>query len=478
MSNSSKKISDLTSVTTLASTDKVVVLTNPGTTANVQTITLGNMVNNLSAANVATLSTTSIISPAGSGANIVIDPDGTADVIFTTATEVFINSVLGTTSPTTGALVVAGGVGANSVWVNNYVTVGNSSANAVIGWNTNDLSVAEFAGSQNNYVEIAVYNSTTGPAASGDFSVNDNLGVNANNYIDMGINSTNWSNTLWTINGPSDGYLYTGNTNLSIGTANNAYINFFTGGTLITNERMRITNTGNVGIGTTTPGYKLDITGDVRASANLYVAAVNVGANLVVNTTSISVGNSLSTFSSNSTSISVGNSTVNTFSNSTHFYSGNSTVYGLGNNTSESLVYAGSGNLVMTATNFVISNTTSAVVTANLAGITLGASANVSIPSNTGLVLGTGSLATSANGFTYLPNGLLMNWGVFAANSSTTTNAIFAKAFTTAVFSVTTTSVAGAFYTYLAANAALSNVAIRSSSTTTASDVQFIAIGY
>ena len=132
----------------------------------------------------------------------------------------------------------------------------------------------------------------------------------------------------------------------------------------------------------------------------------------------------------------------------------------------------------MTATNFVISNTTSAVVTANLAGITLGASANVSIPSNTGLVLGTGSLATSANGFTYLPNGLLMNWGVFAANSSTTTNAIFAKAFTTAVFSVTTTSVAGAFYTYLAANAALSNVAIRSSSTTTASNVQFIAIGY
>ena len=276
MSNSSKKISDLTSVTTLASTDKVVVLTNPGTTANVQTITLGNMVNNLSAANVATLSTTSIISPAGSGANIVIDPDGTADVIFTTATEVFINSVLGTTSPTTGALVVAGGVGANSVWVNNYVTVGNSSANAVIGWNTNDLSVAEFAGSQNNYVEIAVYNSNTGPAASGDFSVNDNLGVNANNYIDMGINSTNWSNTLWTINGPSDGYLYTGNTNLSLGTANNAYINFFTGGTLITNERMRITNTGNVGIGTTTPSVKLEVNGSGKFAGNLVISG-NVG---------------------------------------------------------------------------------------------------------------------------------------------------------------------------------------------------------
>jgi hypothetical protein len=299
MSNSSKKISDLTSVTTLASTDKVVVLTNPGTTANVQTITLGNMVNNLSAANIATLSTTSIISPAGSGANIVIDPDGTADVIFTTATEVFINSVLGTTSPTTGALVVAGGVGANSVWVNNYVTVGNSSTNAVIGWNTNDLTVAEFAGSQNNYVEIAVYNSNTGPAASGDFSVNDNLGINSNNYIDMGINSTNWSNTLWTINGPSDGYVYTGNTNLSIGTANNAYINFFTGGTLITNERMRITNTGNVGIGTTSPDATLKVTGTANVSGNVVIGGSLNAANV---TASLFTGNVTGTASFSGTS--------------------------------------------------------------------------------------------------------------------------------------------------------------------------------
>lgn len=43
------------------------------------------------------------------------------------------------------------------------------------------------------------------------------------------------------------------------------------------NERMRITSGGDVGIGTTSPGYKLDVTGDIRATGQMNVGA---GSNL------------------------------------------------------------------------------------------------------------------------------------------------------------------------------------------------------
>ena len=85
-------------------------------------------------------------------------------------------------------------------------------------------------------------NTNTGNNASADFIVNDTNGANPTNlnYIDVGINGNGFSQSSWTISGASDGYVYTGNTNLSIGTAGQKYINFFAGNTLLTNEMMRI----------------------------------------------------------------------------------------------------------------------------------------------------------------------------------------------------------------------------------------------
>ena len=59
--------------------------------------------------------------------------------------------------------------------------------------------------------------------------------------------------------------------------------------------------------------------------------------------------------------------------------------------------------------------------------------ASMSLVSNT-LTLGTSTIA--ATGYTFLPNGLKINWGFVAANNGVGGNATFASAFTTACYGV------------------------------------------
>jgi len=64
-----------------------------------------------------------ITTPAGSNANLVLNPDGLADVIITTATQILMWATNTAISTTTGALVVTGGVGVgDNVYVANTVT--------------------------------------------------------------------------------------------------------------------------------------------------------------------------------------------------------------------------------------------------------------------------------------------------------------------------------------------------------------------
>ena len=201
--------------------------------------------------------------------------------------------------------------------------------------------------------------------------------------------------------------------------------------------------------------------------------------NVSTNATTYSVTPAVLFANVNATRINVGN-TVNVGANSiinatAHFITSNSTV-----------------NAIMTATSLTFSNTTAVPFTANVTGVyttgtvnatsyTVGSnfianSTATTIAANT-LTLGTSTIA--ANGYSYLPNGLKMNFGVFVAN--TTSQVTFTSAFATAVVAI---SVTPANTVYLAANAPYvftSNTTtanIYSASTTTSSNCYYLAIGY
>ena len=201
--------------------------------------------------------------------------------------------------------------------------------------------------------------------------------------------------------------------------------------------------------------------------------------NVSTNATTYSVTPAVLFANVNVTRINVGN-TVNVGANSiinatAHFITSNSTV-----------------NAVMTATSLTFSNTTAVPFTANVTGVfttgtvnatshTVGSnfianSTATTIAANT-LTLGTSTIA--ANGYSYLPNGLKMNFGVFVAN--TTSQVTFTSAFATAVVAI---SVTPANTVYIAANVPYvftSNTTtanIYSASTTTSSNCYYVAIGY
>lgn len=111
----------------------------------------------------------------------------------------------------------------------------------------------------NTYHQVVVKNIDSGNNASGDLVVyNDqgNYDLGTGPFIDMGIDSSTYSNLEFAIFGPNDAYLYTGNANLLIGTSSeNTDIRFFTGNTNYENLKLLISDSLTPGIITNTSIY-------------------------------------------------------------------------------------------------------------------------------------------------------------------------------------------------------------------------------
>jgi hypothetical protein len=132
------------------------------------------------------------------------------------------------------------------------------------------FNVISGKGNIDNYLQLNIRNASNGTNASSDIVATANNGDESVNFIDMGINSGSYNtNTYPILNGNSTAYLYATGADFVIGNGSPGYhLEFFTNGYTLTNERLRITTAGDVGIGTTTINDKLSVAGVIAPSAD------------------------------------------------------------------------------------------------------------------------------------------------------------------------------------------------------------------
>ncbi len=161
---------------------------------------------------------------------------------------------------------------------------------------TSSYNLMTGKGSIDNYLQINVQNRSATANASSDLVATADNGDETSKYIDMGINSSLYSNTTYPIiSGANTAYLYATGNDFVIGngTANKS-LRFFTGGFAGANESMLIDGNGNVGIGSssfdaTSPEKLLIDAGNDTYTALL--AKGNINSYLQINVKNSSTGN-------------------------------------------------------------------------------------------------------------------------------------------------------------------------------------------
>lgn len=145
--------------------------------------------------------------------------------------------------------------------------------------------LGKFVGNANLFAQIYCMNQNSGSSASADFVAYNNLTTDGyTNFIDMGINSSNYTSVDYPIFTPGSGYLFHDGDHLFIGTAtSDKDVVIFTGGVDTPNEAMRILGTdqsvelvGNLSVGgtlTVTGAAEFDSTVLLNANPTLALQA-------------------------------------------------------------------------------------------------------------------------------------------------------------------------------------------------------------
>lgn len=96
----------------------------------------------------------------------------------------------------------------------------------------------------NSFSQMNYMNLNSGSLASSDGVWTADTGTNTTNYVNVGINSSTFSDATFSIGGALDSYLYSNGGNMLIGAQSAKDVVFFTGGTLVANEVGRFKGVG------------------------------------------------------------------------------------------------------------------------------------------------------------------------------------------------------------------------------------------
>jgi len=135
--------------------------------------------------------------------------------------------------------------------------------------NTSSYNLIQARGSINSYLQFNIQNQSSTGQASTDIVASADNATESTGFIDMGINSSNYNSSTGITGFPLTAYIYSTGNDFTIGNATaGKSLTFFTGGFVTGVEAMRIDGSQNVGIGTTSPGSKLDVKGTLRLSGS------------------------------------------------------------------------------------------------------------------------------------------------------------------------------------------------------------------
>lgn len=138
----------------------------------------------------------------------------------------------------------------DTLYVNDRLNVGSNTFDVVNpefvkidGGESASVNIMSAYSNYDNYVQVNIKNNNDGEYASSDFVATADTGQEGANYIDMGINNSNFESEEFDIVGALDGYLVVDSGDLAVGTASpNKKLVLFTGGTLQENKRGTLTD--------------------------------------------------------------------------------------------------------------------------------------------------------------------------------------------------------------------------------------------
>ena len=474
-------------------TTAVTVANGQTLAANVLNVTIANAsnviatniiasyVNAAASVNAVTINATSV------NASSFTATDGNVNTIVNTSVHYVGNSVANTTISANGITIFANGQG--------YFRMGNTTVNTTV--NATAIYITNSTGT--SYLSATVIN-TTGAVNATSFTATDgnvNTVVNTSvYYVGNSVANTTISANGITISANGQGYFRMGNSSVNSSVnVTSVYVSNSSGTSYLNPTTINVGNSSvnssvnstsfysgvtGTGTGGLVANSTLIFVGNNTVNAYLNTTGLNVNAVTIANTTGVYTG------TVNAASLTVG----------TSFIANTTGVYHTGTVNAASLTVGGAE--VVNSTGIYTTGTINAASltvggaevvnalgvyttgTVNAASHTIGTTfiANTSAITFTPNTFTLGTSTTTANGYTYLPNGLKMNYGFVAANS-TVGNVTFSSAYTTAAYVVMLTSantVAAANVPYISSQNTTVAV-IRSASVAAATTIYYLAIG-